>query len=104
MICDHAISFPTAEHPKTIFEQLPTEAEAAVAISQFIADAFSEPYIIGYLKCQYIDRPAGFGRGLRQGLLRADGTQRDAIVSAYAKGFSSLLRGIDKLAEVQSGE
>lgn len=90
LICDHAISFPTAQHPSTIFEQVPTEGEAALAISRFVDAAFAEPYVLGYLKCQYIDRPAGFGRGLRQGLLKEDGSERNPIVRAYADSFSNL--------------
>ncbi len=90
LICDHAISYPTRQHPRTIFEQAPNEGEAALAITRFLESAFNELYIIGYLKCQYIDRPSGFGRGLRQGLLTADGSERKAIVDAYAKGFADL--------------
>jgi len=93
LICDHAISYPTEEHPRTIFEQAPSEAEAALAIEEFLQAAFGEPYIIGYLKCQYIDRPSGFGRGLRQGLLRADGSERTAILESYARFFNTLSRG-----------
>ena len=76
---------------RTIFEQEPSEGEAALAIARFINAAFSEPYIIGYLKCQYIDRPSGFGRGLRQGLLKDDGSERKVIVEAYATGFSKII-------------
>ena len=77
---------------RTIFEQVPSEGEAAFAISRFLDAAFAESYIIGYLKCQYIDRPSGFGRGLRQGLLKVDGTERKTIVNAYAKVFTELIR------------
>ena len=90
LICDHAISYPTRQHPRTIFEQAPSEGEAARAIARFIDAAFAEPYIIGYLKCQYIDRPSRFGRGLRQGVLMADGTARKAIVDAYSASFSEI--------------
>jgi hypothetical protein len=91
LICDHAISFPTKQHPRTIFEQEPSEGEAAMAIARFLDAAFAEPYIIGYLKCQYIDRPAGFGRGLRQGLLRDDGSERKAIIEAYSTSFAEIV-------------
>ncbi len=88
MICDHAISFPTAEHPKTIFEQAPTDAEAARLTTEFLRRAMAQTYVLGYLRCQYIDRPAAFGRGLRQGLLDADGQARRPMVEAYRKAFS----------------
>lgn len=94
LICDHAISFPTAEHPLTIFEQMPSEAEAVRATRDFLDAAFSKPYIIGYLRCQYVDRPAGFGRGLRQGLVLPDGAPRSPLVQAYRDGFAKVLRSL----------
>jgi hypothetical protein len=90
LICDHAISFPTEKHSKTIFEQMPTEATAASAIKKFLTAAFDERFVIGYLKCQYIDRPAGYGRGLRQGLLRADGSERTEITKVYSDVFGKV--------------
>lgn len=89
LICDHAISFPTQAQPRTIFEQMPDEASAAKATAEFLRRAFSRPYVIGYLRCQYIDRPARFGRGLRQGLVRPDGKPREVLVDAYRDAFFS---------------
>lgn len=97
LICDHAISFPTAAQPRTIFEQMPDEAAAASATADFLAAAFAQPYMLGYLRCQYIDRPAGFGRGLRQGLLRPDGTPRDALVRVYRDGFAAARKRVEEL-------
>jgi hypothetical protein len=91
LICDHAISFPTAEHPRTIFEQMPDEDAAARATADFLQAAFAKPYMLGYLRCQYIDRPANYGRGLRQGILQNDGTPRDALVRVYRQGFAAAL-------------
>lgn len=87
LICDHAISYPTPSHPRTIFEQAPDEAAAARETLAFIREAMSKPYLLGYLRCQYIDRPAGFGRGLRQGLLDAGGRPRSLLIKAYAEAF-----------------
>ena len=53
--------------------------------SKFLSDAFARPYVIGYLRCQYIDRPARFGRGLRQGLLRDDGQPREGFTSFFLR-------------------
>lgn len=100
LICDHAVSYPTAEHPRTIFEQAPNADAAAAVISDFADASFDEPYIIGYLKCQYIDRPSGFFRGLRQGLLHADGSERPKITAAYAASFS---RANDALSHIVAG-
>ncbi|MDP1589209.1 MAG: hypothetical protein Q8M07_15775 [Prosthecobacter sp.] len=97
LICDHAISFPTAAQPRTIFEQMPDEAAAAKATADFLTATFTKPYILGYLRCQYIDRPAGFGRGLRQGILKADGTPRDAFVDVYRGCFAAALKQLQEL-------
>jgi hypothetical protein len=92
LICDHAISYPTAEHPRTIFEQAASETEAARLTQSFLRQAMAKPYILGYLRCQYIDRPAAFGRGLRQGLLTAGGAPRKVLLEAYSKAFAEWLR------------
>ena len=91
LICDHAISFPTAKHPRVIFEPKPDEGAAAAATAEFLEKAFAAPYVIGYLRCQYNDRPASYGRGLRQGLIDAEGLPRERIVEAYRNGFASSL-------------
>jgi len=52
LICDHAISFPTAAHPLTIFKQMPDEPSAAEATRRFLAAAFAKPWMLGYLRCQ----------------------------------------------------
>ncbi|MSU50859.1 MAG: hypothetical protein EXS37_17520 [Opitutus sp.] len=98
LICDHAISFPTVEQPRTVFEQMPDEAAAARATADFLQAAFAKPYLLGYLRCQYIDRAAPFGRGLKQGLLKPDGTPRDALVRVYREGFAAALRQLNELS------
>lgn len=95
LICDHAISFPTPAQPRTIFEQMPDEISAAEATRTFLDDAFSNSYVVGYLRCQYIDRPAGYGRGLRQGLLRPDGQERKALVEVYRSAFEEVSRRLE---------
>lgn len=92
LICDHAISYPTAEHPMTIFEQAASEQEAAALSEEFVRKAMARPYILGYLRCQYIDRPAAFGRGLRQGLVKADGEPRNTLLDAYSRSFAEWIR------------
>lgn len=97
LICDHTISFPTADHPRTIFEQMPDEAAAARATGDFLQAAFAKPWMIGYLRCQYIDRPAGYGRGLRQGIVASDGTPRESLVRVYREGFAAALKNLKAL-------
>jgi hypothetical protein len=95
LICDHAISFPTAAQPLTIFEQMPDEAAAATATADFLAASFARSYVIGYLRCQYIDRLAKFGRGLRQGIVQTDGTPRESLLRVYREGFAAALKRLE---------
>ena len=97
LICDHAISYPTEDQPRTIFEQMPSEEAAVQATRRFLEAAFAKPYIIGYLRCQYVDRPAGFGRGLRQGLVRRDGTPRDGMVEVYRSASRQALAALPSM-------
>ena len=94
LICDHAISYPTPEQPKTIFEQVENERAAAEASARFVRQAMAKPYMVGYLRCQYVDRPSGRGRGLRQGLVTADGKPRKLLVEAYREVFADWLAGV----------
>ncbi|MEM1441588.1 MAG: hypothetical protein AAGF67_04565 [Verrucomicrobiota bacterium] len=94
LICDHAISYPTEEYPRTIFEQMPNEEAAVEATRDFLQASFAKPYILGYLRCQYVDRPAGYGRGLRQGVVRTDGTTREDLVEVYRSEFHKALTSL----------
>lgn len=87
LICDHTISYPTAEHPRTIFEQAPNAAEAAALTEAFIRRAAESGWVLGYLRCQYIDRPASGGRGLRQGLVDSQGVPRAPLADVYRRVF-----------------
>jgi hypothetical protein len=97
LICDHAINFPTESHPRTIFEQMLDEGSAAAATSKFLKAAFAKKYLLGYFRCQYIDRPASFGRGLRQGILNEKGFAREPIVSVYRDAFEEAIEVINTL-------
>lgn len=85
LICDHNISFPTEEHPKTMWTQLPTIAEVAQAHARYLNDALSKPYLLGYHRCQYIDRFTPHQGVLKQGLIKADGTPYAALVDSVAE-------------------
>lgn len=82
IICDHNISFPTPQHPKTMWSQLPTAGEVTKAHAEYINDALSKPYILGYHRCQYIDRFTPWRGVLKQGLIQADGNPYPALVGA----------------------
>lgn len=73
LVSDWSLSYPTPEHPATLWQQLPTAAEAATAYEAYLRGAFSLPYLVGYFRCQYMDQPLPTGQ-LKQGLVKADGT------------------------------
>jgi hypothetical protein len=65
------ISFTTQEHANVMWTSEPDAAGAGRAQGAYLNQAFATPYLIGYSKCQYIDK-VNDGQ-LKQGLLRADG-------------------------------
>jgi len=74
LLCDHQCSFATPEYPKTMWQQLESEEAVGRAYGQYLRDAFAKSYIIGYHRCQYIDRFATHPGVLKQGIIRQDGT------------------------------
>jgi len=76
VISDWNLSFPTPEHPMTMWPQFKTPAAAAEAYEAYLRDAFAKPYILGYFKCQYVDHVLPTGM-LKQGLRKPDGKLYD---------------------------
>jgi len=74
LLCDHQCSFATPEHPKTMWQQLENEEAVGRAYALYLKDAFAKPYIVGYHRCQYIDRFVAHPGVLKQGMLRQNGT------------------------------
>lgn len=75
LICDHRVSFRTAEAPVTLWHQFATQGEAARAATKFMLAAARKSYLIGYSHCQYIDkRSPERGNMVKPGFLRDDGT------------------------------
>jgi hypothetical protein len=72
LISDWNLSFQTKEYPITMWPSFPTQTAAAEAYEKYLRAAFSKAYILGYFKCQYVDKvqPSGL---LKQGLIRGDG-------------------------------
>jgi len=52
-------------------------------MGDYMDKAFSTPYLLGYSKCQYIDRVTG--RQLKQGLIRANGKPYEEFVDWMRK-------------------
>lgn len=80
LLCDHQCSFATPEYRKTMWRQLESEEAVGRAYGQYLRDAFAKPYIIGYQRCQYIDRFATHPGVLKQGMIRQDGTPYKRLV------------------------
>ncbi|MEM9282758.1 MAG: hypothetical protein AAGA96_13100 [Verrucomicrobiota bacterium] len=80
MICDHNMSFRTPEHPNVMWDTLPDVASVGRAYEAYLNDGFSTPFLLGYNKCQYIDRFKGAAKILKQGLLKEDGTPYEELV------------------------
>lgn len=87
-ICDHQISFATTRYPVAIwpYHQRSNEADAAIATERFLQDAFVRPYILGYMRCQYIDRFSSRRNAIKLGLLRDDGSPYIHLVNATRRG------------------
>jgi len=85
IICDHNISFPTEKHPKTMWTQLPTVEQVTQAHAKYLNDALAKPYILGYHRCQYIDRFQAHLGVLKQGLIQANGNPYEELVNLVAE-------------------
>lgn len=85
MLCDHQCSFATPEFQKTMWQQLESEEAVGRAYGQYLKNAFKKPYIIGYHRCQYIDRFAVSPGVLKQGLIRQDGTPYKTLTQYVSK-------------------
>lgn len=84
LICDHQCSFATADYPKTMWKQLESEDAVGKAYAQYLRDAIEKPYIIGYHRCQYIDRFEKHPGVLKQGILRQDESPYEAMLKYIA--------------------
>jgi hypothetical protein len=91
LICDHAVNFPTEHYPETVWPQCSEEKEAALAYRDYLGALIDCPHIIGYHRCQYIDRTVPGGSALKQGLLRADETPYDTLISCIRQTNRTIL-------------
>lgn len=90
IICDHQCSFPTHNHKNTMWLQLESQEDVCYAYQNFLFDAAEKPYIIGYHRCQYMDRFNEHIMQLKQGMVQENG-------SAY-EPHASLVTEINKKA------
>ena len=73
LICDHQCSFPTEKYRYTMWKQLDNQTEVANKYAEYIKDVVNEPYLIGYHRCQYIDRFEPINNLLKQGMIMESG-------------------------------
>ena len=66
-----------------MWQQLESEEAVGVAYGQYLNDAFEKSYILGYQRCQYIDRYADGAGMLKQGIVREDGTAYKTLTQAF---------------------
>lgn len=85
MIMDHGTSFHTPEYPRTLWHQFHSEEKAADFYDEYLKQVVSQPYIIGYLKCQYRSRYDPLRTLLKQGLLDIDGNPYATVTEQVAK-------------------
>ena len=85
IICDHQVSFTTPEHSNVMWKTLPDIASVGEAHARYLQDGFSTRYLIGYKRCQYIDRYNGELKILKQGLLQVDGTPYEELAATVLR-------------------
>ena len=85
MICDHQTSFNTKEHSNVMWNTLPDVKSVGKAHATYLEGGFATPFIIGYNRCQYIDRYKNRQKLLKQGLLQVDGNPYDELVKSVQK-------------------
>ena len=96
IICDHQCSFATPEYANTMWKQLDSEQAVANMYKNYLSEAIAKPYIIGYHRCQYIDRFNPHPGVLKQGMLREDGTAYEvlqkAVIAANLQAQENFIR------------
>jgi hypothetical protein len=91
LICDHAVSFPTARYPETGWPKCANEADAARAYQEYLKEAFAQPYMLGYHRCHYMDRFSKSNGVLMQGLVREDSTPYPTLVAGVRRANRAIL-------------
>jgi ABC-type phosphate transport system substrate-binding protein len=73
-----------------MWKQMENQTLAANSYEDYIQDVVKEPYLIGYHRCQYIDRYNQKKKLLKQGMVKDDGTTYEPytkIVTAANKAI-----------------
>lgn len=100
MICDHQIGFPSARYPRSIwpYHLRANEVEAAAATERFMREAFACEFVIGYMRCQFIDRFADRRGAIKRGLLHDDGTPYTELIAATTRASTAIRQAVHSSA------
>ncbi|GAB5562812.1 MAG: hypothetical protein SynsKO_44590 [Synoicihabitans sp.] len=96
-IADHVSSFRTADHPITMGQAADNAADYSFYYQRYVVTALSQPYMIGYNKCQYQDQMAPDGIMLKQGILGLDESPYEEIIPAISLGNRQALEAAYRL-------
>ena len=68
-----------------MWQQLASAEAVGKSHRKYLADALAKPYILGYHRCQYVDRFKDRKGVLKQGLLKSDGTPYETLVKTVTE-------------------
>ncbi len=90
-IADHVSSFATTEHPVTMGQKAKGPEAYVAYYERYVTTALSQPYMVGYHKCQYQDQVAPGGM-LKQGLLKENGEPYPTVDGIRSANIKALRR------------
>jgi hypothetical protein len=67
-------------------------------------EAFACPYVVGYMRCQYIDRFADRRGAIKLGLLRDDGTPYVELAAATTRASAAIRREVFARSEIRKSK
>lgn len=85
-ICDHQVSFPVPGFNKVIWPPVDSPEIAIDQMNSFVRDAFEQPYIVGYGRCQMIDY-ISHGNRIKIGLIDIGGNPKPDLCDPLSKAF-----------------
>lgn len=91
-VVDHGFSFYTEAYPRTLWHQFPSEKAAAQFYDSYLKQVIQEPYIVGYMKCQYKNRYDPIRTLLKQGLIDEEGNPYAILVNQIRETNESVLK------------
>ncbi|NND07888.1 MAG: hypothetical protein HKN87_16035 [Saprospiraceae bacterium] len=92
LVCDHAISFHNPDFPVTLWHQGRDEEAAGNLYQDYLIASASQPYILGYQRCQYIDFYDPQRGLLKQGLVDENGNRHGIYSKAIAQANQRALQ------------